>query len=154
MANYSSGRRVFRRRVLLAPHQPAARAAAGSPAVTPPLGWTSFGCGITESAVRQATDAMVSSGMWDAGYSYAVVDDCWSSADLVNWTDHGSYWYVPTTNRATGRMAIGVAVSDTPTGPFRDALGRPLEENGEIDPTVFTGGSGYLFNVNWWQFTA
>jgi alpha-galactosidase len=63
-----------------APHQPAARAAAGSPAVTPPLGWNSwnsFGCGVTEAAVRQAADAMVSSGMRDAGYRYVVVDDCW-----------------------------------------------------------------------------
>ncbi|MCC3655039.1 ricin-type beta-trefoil lectin domain protein [Streptomyces sp. S07_1.15] len=59
---------------------PAARAAPGSPAVTPPLGWNSwnsFGCGITEAQVRQAADAMVSSGMRDAGYRYVVVDDCW-----------------------------------------------------------------------------
>jgi alpha-galactosidase len=61
------------------PHH-AARAAPGSPAVTPPLGWNSwnsFGCGVTESQVRQAADAMVSSGMRDAGYQYVVVDDCW-----------------------------------------------------------------------------
>jgi alpha-galactosidase len=94
-ANYSSGLLTFRRRVLwatgaavlialalitTAPQQPVARAAAGSPAVTPPLGWNSwnsFGCGITEAAVRQATDAMVSTGMRDAGYQYVVVDDCW-----------------------------------------------------------------------------
>jgi alpha-galactosidase len=63
-----------------APDQPPARAAEGSPAVTPPLGWNSwnsFGCGVTEAAVRQAADAMVSSGMRDAGYQYVVVDDCW-----------------------------------------------------------------------------
>jgi alpha-galactosidase len=63
-----------------APHQPAARAAPGSPSVTPPLGWNSwnsFGCGVTEAQVRQAADAMVSSGMRDAGYQYVVVDDCW-----------------------------------------------------------------------------
>ncbi|GAA2569593.1 ricin-type beta-trefoil lectin domain protein [Streptomyces roseoviolaceus] len=57
-----------------------ASAAPGSPALTPPLGWNSwnsFGCGITESQVRQAADAMVSSGMRDAGYRYVVVDDCW-----------------------------------------------------------------------------
>ena len=59
---------------------PAAQAAPGSPALTPPLGWNSwnsFGCGITEAQVRQAADAMVSSGMRDAGYQYVVVDDCW-----------------------------------------------------------------------------
>ncbi|MEV5437446.1 alpha-galactosidase, partial [Streptomyces sp. NPDC052682] len=57
-----------------------ATAAPGSPALTPPLGWNSwnsFGCGITEAQVRQAADAMVSSGMRDAGYRYVVVDDCW-----------------------------------------------------------------------------
>jgi alpha-galactosidase len=57
-----------------------AEAAPGSPALTPPLGWNSwnsFGCGITEAQVRQAADAMVSSGMRDAGYRYVVVDDCW-----------------------------------------------------------------------------
>ncbi|MFE6194182.1 glycoside hydrolase family 27 protein [Streptomyces sp. NPDC057838] len=55
-------------------------AAPGSPALTPPLGWNSwnsFGCGITEAQVRQAADAMVSSGMKAAGYQYVVVDDCW-----------------------------------------------------------------------------
>ncbi|MFF5675730.1 glycoside hydrolase family 27 protein [Streptomyces hygroscopicus] len=58
----------------------AARAAPGSPALIPPLGWNSwnsFGCGVTEAQVRQAADAMVSSGMRDAGYRYVVVDDCW-----------------------------------------------------------------------------
>ncbi|WP_432118117.1 glycoside hydrolase family 27 protein [Streptomyces sp. bgisy032] len=57
-----------------------ASAAPGSPALTPPLGWNSwnsFGCGVTETQVRAAADAMVSSGMRDAGYRYVVVDDCW-----------------------------------------------------------------------------
>ena len=42
-------------------------------------------------------------------------------------------------------MAIGVAVSDTPVGPFRDAIGKPLFENGSwdhIDPTVFIDDDG------------
>ncbi|MGC7098326.1 glycoside hydrolase family 27 protein [Amycolatopsis lurida] len=63
-----------------APNQPVAAAAPGSPAVTPPLGWNSwnsFGCGVNETVVRQAADAMVDSGMRDAGYRYVVVDDCW-----------------------------------------------------------------------------
>ncbi|MEV1121562.1 ricin-type beta-trefoil lectin domain protein [Actinosynnema sp. NPDC049800] len=66
--------------VTAAPGAPVAQAAPGSPALTPPMGWNSwnsFGCGITEAQVRQAADAMVSSGMRDAGYQYVVVDDCW-----------------------------------------------------------------------------
>ncbi|MDQ3789695.1 MAG: alpha-galactosidase, partial [Actinomycetota bacterium] len=62
------------------PHQPTAGAAPGSPALTPPMGWNSwnsFGCGVNETVVRQAADAMVSSGMRDAGYQYVVVDYCW-----------------------------------------------------------------------------
>ena len=42
-------------------------------------------------------------------------------------------------------MAIGVAVSDSPTGPFKDALGKPLFENGSwdhIDPTVMIDDDG------------
>ncbi len=47
---------------------------------TPPMGWNSwnrFGCNVNESLVRGMADAMVSSGMADAGYQYIVIDDCW-----------------------------------------------------------------------------
>ena len=99
----------------------------------------------------------------------------WSSADMVNWTDHGSpmslatfswassdawagqaiarngkfYWYVPV-RLANGSQAIGVGVADSPTGPFRDALGRPLIQNAEIDPTVYIDDTGqaYLYYGN------
>lgn len=49
-------------------------------ALTPPMGWNSwnkFGCDVNEQLLRDAADAMVSSGMKDAGYVYIVVDDCW-----------------------------------------------------------------------------
>lgn len=52
-------------------------------ALTPPMGWNSwnkFGCDITEEKVHAQADAMVSSGMRDAGYRYVVVDDCWQVA--------------------------------------------------------------------------
>ncbi|MEO6083290.1 MAG: alpha-galactosidase, partial [Umezawaea sp.] len=48
---------------------------------TPQLGWNdwnSFGCNVTDSLVRQTADAMVSSGMAAAGYTYVNIDDCWS----------------------------------------------------------------------------
>ena len=95
----------------------------------------------------------------------------YSTQDMVNWTDHGSplslgsfawaddrawaaqtierdgryYWYVCAHSRLTGGMAIGVAVGDSPTGPFRDALGKPLFDNGSwdnIDPTVMIDPDG------------
>ncbi|MCJ8208600.1 glycoside hydrolase family 43 protein [Mucilaginibacter sp. RS28] len=98
-----------------------------------------------------------------------------STTDMVNWTDRGSplstgtfewskgdawaaqtiprngkfYWYICTKEKTTNRMAIGVAVSDSPTGPFKDALGKPLVSNsgGDIDPTVFIDddGQAYLY---------
>lgn len=49
-------------------------------AATPPMGWNSwnkFGCNANEEMIRQMADAMVSSGMKDAGYQYIVIDDCW-----------------------------------------------------------------------------
>ena len=95
----------------------------------------------------------------------------YSTDDMVNWTDHGSplalesfswaddrawasqcverdgkyYWYICAHSRISKGMAIGVAVSDSPTGPFRDAIGKPLFENGSwdhIDPTVFIDDDG------------
>jgi hypothetical protein len=99
----------------------------------------------------------------------------WSTADMVNWTAHGSplslasfswaaadawagqciprngkyYWYVPVTKK-TGGYAIGVAVSDSPTGPFTDALDHPLIASAQIDPAVFIddGGQAYLYYGN------
>ncbi len=50
-------------------------------ALTPPMGWNSwnrFACDIREDLIRQTADAMVTSGMKDAGYRYIVIDDCWS----------------------------------------------------------------------------
>jgi alpha-galactosidase len=49
-------------------------------AMTPPMGWNSwnkFACNIDEATVRRVADAMVSSGMKEAGYEYVVIDDCW-----------------------------------------------------------------------------
>ncbi|EKC73504.1 Glycoside hydrolase, family 43 [human gut metagenome] len=68
----------------------------------------------------------------------------------MNWTDHGSpldlssfswaddrawaaqtierngkyYWYICAHSKLTGGMAIGVAVADSPTGPFKDVAGQ------------------------------
>jgi len=49
-------------------------------ALTPPMGWNTwnkFGCNVSEGLVKGAADAMVASGMKDAGYQYIVIDDCW-----------------------------------------------------------------------------
>ena len=49
-------------------------------ALTPPMGWNSwnnFGCDVDERLIRETADAMVSTGMKDAGYAYVVIDDCW-----------------------------------------------------------------------------
>ena len=63
---------------LVAAEGPAA--ASDGLALTPPMGWNSwnrFHCDVSEQVVRDAADAMVASGMKDAGYQYVVVDDCW-----------------------------------------------------------------------------
>jgi alpha-galactosidase len=39
--------------------------------------WNKFGCNVSESLIRGVADAMVTSGMRDAGYQYVIIDDCW-----------------------------------------------------------------------------
>ncbi len=110
-----------------------------------------------------------------------------SSTDMVDWKNHGPclspqtfswatgdayasqciyrdgkfYWYVSTFHKSNenskGGAAIGVAVSERPTGPFKDAIGKALITNemttdmkhgwDDIDPTVFVDddGQAYLF---------
>ena len=59
---------------------PRAHALDNGLALTPPMGWNSwnkFHCGVSEDLIKGMADAMVSSGMKDAGYQYVVIDDCW-----------------------------------------------------------------------------
>ncbi len=105
-----------------------------------------------------------------------------SSNDMVNWERHGSrlsvkdfswakgdawasqvierdgkyYWYVTVRHASIDGFAIGVAVADTPLGPFKDALGKALISNDmttdtaidwdDLDPSVIIDGEqAYLF---------
>jgi arabinoxylan arabinofuranohydrolase len=100
---------------------------------------------------------------------------CYSTTDMVNWTDHGSplsyksfswskgdawagqciyrngkfYYYVPVKKTDGIGFGLGVAVSTRPTGPFVDAIGHSLTPGdwGDIDPTVFIDddGQAYLY---------
>lgn len=107
---------------------------------------------------------------------------CFSSQNLVDWTEHPIplkygdfawakgkayaskiverdgkfFWYAPVDHAEIPGAAIGVAVSDTPTGPFRDALGKalvtgdmtdPANEKANIDPSVLIDddGQAYMF---------
>jgi alpha-galactosidase len=52
-------------------------------APTPPMGWNSwnkFACDVSEQLIRQQADAMVASGMKEAGYRCVVIDDCWQKS--------------------------------------------------------------------------
>lgn len=108
-----------------------------------------------------------------------------STTDMKTWKDHGAvlkpnifswadgdayaaqcverngkfYWFVSTfhkkDNVSEGGAAIGVAVSDSPTGPFKDAIGKALITNemttdkkhswDDIDPTVFVDDDGQAY---------
>jgi alpha-galactosidase len=59
---------------------PAAAQKAEGLALTPPMGWNSwnhYACDIDETLIRSTADAIVSSGLRDAGYVYVNLDDCW-----------------------------------------------------------------------------
>ena len=110
------------------------------------------------------------------GASYFEMPDwqLFSTTDMQNWENHGTvlsatdfswadagtawasqcverngkfYYYVTVTN--SGGRCIAVAVGDSPAGPFKDALGKPLAgPNWDyIDPTVFIDKDeqAYLF---------
>ena len=50
---------------------------------TPPMGWNSwnrFHCDVGDALIRQTADALVSTGLRDAGYVYLNIDDCWQGA--------------------------------------------------------------------------
>ncbi|WEF33927.1 glycoside hydrolase family 43 protein [Pseudoduganella chitinolytica] len=81
--------------------------------------------------------------------------DAWAS-DIAK--RNGKYYFYATVDHATNPgKAIGVAVSDSPTGPFKDARGTALVTNDmtkesdipwdDIDPTVFIDddGQAYLY---------
>jgi len=99
---------------------------------------------------------------------------CYSSKDMVNWTDHGAvaslknFTWMDKTNGAwavqcierNGKFflyvpihgeGIAVLVSDSPTGPFSDPIGKRLVETDhiwqDIDPTVAIDdkGQAYLY---------
>ena len=53
-------------------------------AKTPPMGfntWNTFGENIDETVIKETADAMVNTGLLDAGYEYLVIDDCWSEKE-------------------------------------------------------------------------
>lgn len=59
---------------------PASSQSAGL-ALTPPMGWNSwnhFAAKVTDADIRATADALVSSGMKDAGYVYVNIDDSWA----------------------------------------------------------------------------
>jgi len=97
----------------------------------------------------------------------------YTSTDMVNWTDHGivaslkDFKWVNTDNGAwapqcirrnnkfylycpvPNGLGIGVLVSDSPYGPFKDPIGKALIKNGpqDIDPTILIDddGQAYLY---------
>ncbi len=100
---------------------------------------------------------------------------CYTSTDMVNWTDHGTvaslktfpwavqendawapqvierngrfYFYAPVSVPGWPKNVIAVAVADNPLGPFKDALGRPLidKKTGYIDPSMFIDDDGQAY---------
>jgi hypothetical protein len=96
----------------------------------------------------------------------------WSTTDMVNWTEHGavaSLKDIPWRSRENGAWAIqtverdgkyylyaplhghGIAVlkADSPYGPFKDPIGKPLvwdQSNWyDIDPSVYTDDDGQAY---------
>lgn len=81
--------------------------------------------------------------------------DAWASQVIER--NGKFYWYVSTSHATIEGKAIGVAVADSPIGPFKDALGKAIVTNDmtkhtnidwdDIDPSVIIDddGQAYLF---------
>jgi hypothetical protein len=90
------------------------------------MGWNSWNWhgkkDITEAIVRETIDAMVSTGLRDAGYRYVVVDGGWRDTKLG-----------PKGKERTGAAARERDVAGPPAGaqrsccshPYRPGVGRP-----------------------------
>lgn len=97
-------------------------------------------------------------------FRWATGDKAYAGV-VARGSDQKYYWYAPVEWKNTevpNRMAIGVAVSDGPLGPWKDPIGKPLvswldvfgkEWVGQevIDPHVFTDDDGtvYLYWGSW-----
>jgi len=73
--------------------------------------------------------------------------DAWASQCIPR---NGKFYLYITASNQGGARQVGVAVSDSPAGPFKDALGKPLIANNgaqDIDPTVYIDddGQAYLY---------
>lgn len=59
----------------------------------PQMGWSSwytYGCDITADKIKHQTDVMVNSGLYELGFRYILIDDCWQ-ARARNSTDNKLY---------------------------------------------------------------
>ena len=75
-------------------------------AITPPMGWNSWNAfekDIDEKKIKAIADAMVSSGMRDAGYIYLVLDDAW----MANKRDTNGRLVADPKKFPSGMKAIG-----------------------------------------------
>jgi beta-xylosidase len=84
-----------------------------------------------------------------------AADNAWASQVIER--DGKFYWYVAVKHKTIPGSSIGVAVSDRPDGPFRDARGSALITNDmtttiqsdmdDIDPTILIDddGQAYIF---------
>ena len=80
-------------------------------------------------------------------------NDCWASQCIER---NGKwYWYVTATIKGEAYPGIGVAVANSPAGPYKDPIRKPLVKGWfKIDPTVMIddNGQAYLYygNNNLW----
>lgn len=64
--------------------------------------WETFGCDISEALIHASAEAMVSTGLLAAGYTYLNLDDCWMAKER-NATGH----LQPSANFSSGMGALG-----------------------------------------------
>jgi arabinoxylan arabinofuranohydrolase len=123
--------------------------------------------------VYTSQDRKMIPGVHESHYDAMDGYHVFSTTDLVNWTNHGEvihskdiswanggFLWAPGSARKNGKYylyypvkdkqlqwKIGVAIGDTPIGPFKDT-GKPMAGIGGIDPKIFIDDNGEAFIYN------
>ena len=123
--------------------------------------------------VYTSQDRKMIPGVHESHYDAMDGYHVFSTTDLVNWINHGEimhsgdiswanggFLWAPGSARKNGKYylyypvkdkqlqwKIGVAIGDTPIGPFKDT-GKPIAGIGGIDPKIFIddNGEAYIYN--------
>jgi alpha-galactosidase len=137
--------------------------------------WNQFGCNINEDLLLETADALVQTGMKNAGYEYIVIDDCWQATqrdndgNLVpdpNKFPHGMAYLADAIHRRGLKIGLYTSIGAVTCQGFPGSLDHEAHDawqfarwgidfvKDDFCTTYFgkTGGIGLGFGTTWWNY--